>query len=298
MIQHQHLTKLLLVLLYSFCSTESLARNQVENLFVTITGDYHQIPMRDLENHTSIMGDFGNLLAQNEYSAKSLTIVSQPDNYAEAQIRVEKIFSAYESNDIDLAKFNVWLGRERKYCLNDAYFMKASKGMAIVFSYYYLLRLDFLGQPYSRFAYAAHQELEFKDMLMDMSSAQIIKYFGQYVHRVNDDDREEIYAFLRELDEAHERFAKQVNRRVIGSLNEKKLLNALDFYDLGFPAHKNNCFTDAITLSHAVVKVKGYSSYAVHWDLFLYSFWLRRYNDRTIGLVNKLLDFALWSMER
>ena len=296
MYRYNFSAKVWLVLLLFIYETGSLVKSQAKKVFAIESGAYYQNHMEESVSSDDAMSSLSfayNLLAQNEYSDGEQAAVPKPDNYGEVQRKVEKIFLAYKSKDINLGIFE--LEPYRNYCLNDTHFVKASRGMALLFSYYYLLRLDFLGQSHYRFSYAYQEELKFKDMLMGMSFAQITKYFGEYTDKVNHDDHEDIHSFLRELDEAHDRFAKLVNRRVIASLNSAGPLSAQDFYDLGFPAHRNNCFTDKLSLSKVVVKGNQYA-YSVNWDLYLYSFWLRRYNDRTIGTVDKILDFVLRSL--
>ena len=241
-------------------------------------------------------------LSQSEYFLKDggyldgdLDAVPKPDNYEKAKVKMERILSAYSSNRIDLDRFKV--GHRNEDCLSDAYFVKASRGMAILFSYYSLLRLDFIGQSYDKFSYAHDEQgIEFKDMLMGMSSVQIIEYFGRYASKVRYNDREDIYLFLSELKAAHVRFAKQINEKIITSLNAEKRLDSGNFYDLGFSEHENECFANDWLTLYGVPSNYGY--YLVDsWDFYLYSFWLRRYNDKTIRIVDQVLDFVLWFMK-
>ena len=238
--------------------------------------------------------------SRKKITGSSSVAVPEPDNYAEMRSKAEKLILAYKNNDINLDDLEMRTVSDE--CSDDEHFVKALRGMVILFSYYYLVRLDFINQPYSEFSYAHTQDLDLKDMLLGMSYAEVIKNLGKYVGELTYQDGEYILHFLRELKVAHEIFVEQisVNKDAVMFLNVKGDIRSNDFYDLGFPKPINRCVMYSQPYFSGI-RVKG-SYWTTHYNVskglvfYLYSFWLRRYNDGTIDIADKVLDFVLWYM--
>ncbi len=142
-----------------------------------------------------------------------------------------------------------------------------------------------------------------------MSSTQIIKYYLNNIWKLSDEDRENIYLVLKKMNEYYYFFIENKTEENIFYLNNKKLLRPRHFYALGYSKDRDVCILEkdedeSYGGALGGIMIRGVrdaneTTYIMirSLDYFFYTFWLRRYNDGTINIVKKVLDFALFALK-
>ena len=171
-------------------------------------------------------------------------------------------------------------------CLKDANFMLATKGLSVLFSYYYLFRLDYLKKDYSYFSYPDKDDLSFKEIISHMSASDLINNFGKYLSSINKEDYEAIYYMLYEINLSYDKFISFKNEKEISLLNPKSDIVRLS-------KHENKCFNNSMDIHNIKVgkKITFYSAFSL--NVYFSNFWSRRYDEGNIEEVKNIINALL-----
>ena len=123
---------------------------------------------------------------------------------------VEKIRKEY-LNDYAKIDDKIKVHFAQKKCTDDPQFLAIHRGLALIFTYYYLARLSFLDLPYDQFTYPFGQ-LSLNEMLAGMNSDDILHNFGKYLNEIKYKDRYELRTVINQFIEYHEIFKAHVTK--------------------------------------------------------------------------------------
>ena len=216
------------------------------------------------------------------------------------KIVVEKIRAEYLNDYVKIDE-KIKVHFAKKKCTDDSEFMAIHRGLALIFTYYYLSRLSFLELPYDQFTYP-HRELSLNEMLVGMNSDGILHHFGKYLNDVKYKDRHALHATINQFIEYHKIFKKHVTKDKLIYLGSKNHTTQDDYYRFGFPKNENRCFNDDGYGSEIypipVPPRNDWTGFQItSLDHYFYSFWLRRYVEGNNIIFLKLLKFALYMLE-
>ena len=208
-----------------------------------------------------------------------------------------KMLSFYIQKFIDTSKINIQFYKPEICTKKDESLIR---GLMTLYLYYYaFVSLDtknqFGAKDINFQGYSNRKNI--KNLFQKANTKQIENYMRLIINHLKQEDSEDVFNILTSLRKTYTFFKKEISKKKILELNKKHFLKS---YDINMNTKdEKECLSSLFNTTKLFVDYHELdnSNYTTFND-FVYTFWLRRYNDGTIENVKLVIDAMLNELKK
>ena len=210
-----------------------------------------------------------------------------------------KLLKLYQSKYIYTDKTQIEL-YNKKACNEKE--VSATKGLMTLYIYYYALINIEKKKSFSStdITFQGYRDTKFISRFLGMvEKDELLRYLDLALNHLNNEELDNIYNLLEYLNKVYKIFSEKTSKDMIEKLNKESYDYYNNFDNKIFNINKKSCFsfvhnTKKLYVNKFEIDYENFTSV----NSFVYTFWLRRYNDKTIDDVHEIIEFLLQNIKK